>query len=249
MSTRKEDLAAKVEAIRNILVTRATGGTYASGEYERLRRELLRDPDLKDRLPRVLQTCFTPDDFWGFIKPKFGSYQERRDFLKAEFTPVLNYLEGRGDSPSDLPITQSLKSLSPADIHGAWTKALERREADPEGAITAARTLLEITCKFILDQQGRTFDQAADLPKLYQSTAKSLNLAPDQHQEEVFKKILGGCKSVVEGLGALRNSLGDAHGRSPGSARPAGRHAALAVNLAGATATFLIETFETKSKK
>ncbi len=31
---------------------------------------------------------------------------------------------------------------------------MERRATDPEGAITAARTLLETVCKHILDEQG-----------------------------------------------------------------------------------------------
>jgi hypothetical protein len=40
--------------------------------------------------------------------------------------------------------------------------------------------------------------------------AKNLNLAPDQHTEEIFKQILGSVQSVVQGLGDLRNKLGDA---------------------------------------
>ncbi|WP_334364405.1 abortive infection family protein [Bradyrhizobium sp. AZCC 1578] len=46
--------------------------------------------------------------------------------------------------------------------------------------------------------------------------------------------------SVVEGLGSLRNKIGDAHGQGGKPVRPSARHAAqLAVNLAGAMATFL----------
>ncbi|WP_042491478.1 abortive infection family protein, partial [Sphingomonas parapaucimobilis] len=58
--------------------------------------------------------------------------------------------------------------------------------------------------------------------------------------------ILGNCQSVVESLGALRNKLGDAHGGGPKRARPAARHAELAVNLAGSMATFLVATWETR---
>lgn len=115
---------------------------------------------------------------------------------------------------------------------------MERRETDPEGAITLARTLLETVCKHILDERGVTYANDCDLPALYKLVAKSLNLAPSQHSETIFKQILGGCTAVVEGLGALRNRLSDA--QRP--VKPAPRHAELAVNLAGAVAMFLIAT-------
>jgi hypothetical protein len=40
----------------------------------------------------------------------------------------------------------------------------------------------------------------------------------------------------------LRNKLSDAHGRGKAGGRPKPRHASLAVNMAGALATFLVET-------
>jgi len=123
----------------------------------------------------------------------------------------------------------------------------DRRERDPEGAITAARTLLETTCNAILEQQAVPYDDGADLPALYHAAAVTLNLAPEQHHEKVFKTILGGCQSVVNGLGTLRNKLSDAHGRTPGRGRPAARHAALAVNLAGSMAMFLVETLQAQT--
>jgi len=48
---------------------------------------------------------------------------------------------------------------------------------------------------------------------------------------------------MVNGLGTLRNKLSDSHGRGGKSpVRPSERHANLAVNTAGAIATFLVET-------
>jgi hypothetical protein len=58
------------------------------------------------------------------------------------------------------------------------------------------------------------------------------------------KMILGGCHSIVERLGALRNRVGDAHGQGKRPIRPAPRHAELAVNRAGTVATFLLTTHE-----
>lgn len=116
----------------------------------------------------------------------------------------------------------------------------------PEGAITAARTLLETVCKLILDDVGLAYSDD-DLPKLYGKVARALNLAPSDHTEDAFKQILGGCWSVVNGLGTLRNRISDAHGQGARPVRPAPRHADLAVNLAGAMAAFLVETWRARS--
>ncbi len=117
---------------------------------------------------------------------------------------------------------------------------------DPEGAITAARTLLETVCKHVIEEEGSSYNDKDDLPKLYGDASKLLNIAPSQHTEEVFKQILGGCISVVVGLGTLRNRVSDSHGQGKRAVKPAPRHAQLAVNLAGTMATFLIETWAAK---
>jgi hypothetical protein len=120
---------------------------------------------------------------------------------------------------------------------------------DPEGAITASRTLLESVCKHILDSKGEEYDDnRIELPELYKKTSSLLNLAPDLHSETIFKQILGNCSGVVSGLGALRNKLGDAHGKGQRSVRPKPRHARLAVDLSGAISQFLVETFNNLSK-
>jgi hypothetical protein len=111
-----------------------------------------------------------------------------------------------------------------------------------------ARSLLESVCKSILDEAGKVYTERNDLPKLYHMTAEVLHLAPSQHQEEVFRVILGGCQSVVNGLGTLRNKLGDSHGKGSNPVKPSARHASLAVNLAGAMATFLVETWQHRQR-
>jgi len=145
-------------------------------------------------------------------------------------------------------VSETLSKVDSAHVQEAWQKALERRATDPEGAVTAARTLLESVCKHILDEASVAYEESADLPKLYSLAAKQLNLSPGQHTEQVFRQILGGCQTVVEGLGALRNRLSDAHGKGKAGVKPAPRHAELAVNLAGTMATFLLATMEVKTK-
>jgi hypothetical protein len=120
--------------------------------------------------------------------------------------------------------------------------------SDPEGAVTMARTLLESTCKHLLDEMGTPYNQQDDLPTLYHNVAEELNLSPSQHSEEIFSRILGSAQQIVEGLGAVRNRHSDAHGNSDATGRPSERHAELAVNLAGSTAAFLVKTYRANAE-
>lgn len=151
-----------------------------------------------------------------------------------------------GTCPIQMPVPAPGR-LDTKYIAEAWQKSLDRRHEDPEGALTAARALLESVCKHILDERSIEYGDSADLPKLYGLTSKELNLAPSQHTEEAFKKILGGAHSIVDGLANLRNRLGDAHGQGKRPVKPLPRHAELAVNMAGSMASFLLATFEAKS--
>ena len=243
-----EENISSVELLKAMLISRATGGLGDDKDYKRLRRELTAFPRIEKMLPQCVRVCRDLSEFWGFIKPKFNSYADRREYLRVEFDPLLTKLETEFRTPSDAAISATVQAVSSAFVQEAWHKALERRSSDPEGAITAARTLLESVCKHILDVADATYDDSGDFPKLYTLTAKQLNLSPSQHTEQLFKQILGGCQTVVEGLGSLRNRHSDAHGKGSSGTKPLPRHAELAVNLSGTMATFLLQTWESRKK-
>jgi 5'-deoxynucleotidase YfbR-like HD superfamily hydrolase len=79
---------------------------------------------------------------------------------------MLELLERGGAAPSDLVVTASLENFDAAHVQAAWSKALDRRASDPEGAITMARTLLESVCKHILEEAGVPHDESPDISKL-----------------------------------------------------------------------------------
>jgi hypothetical protein len=238
------ELLEQVHILEDGLVKFATGGGFGDAKYEDLRRIVLNDPRSKKLAPEFLKANRTLPQFWEFIKERFAHWAERRKFIWNEFSSLHDELEGKGKVPADADVSDVLSKFDAENVHAVWQKALERRREDPEGAITSARTLLETVCKHILDQAGVSYEDDADLPKLYKTAAAELNLAPSQHTETIFKQILGGCTAVVEGLGALRNRLSDSHGKGTKRVKPDVRHATLAVNLAGSMATFLIETWE-----
>jgi hypothetical protein len=239
----------KAIRFQNGLIAHATDGGFDGGD------SACKDPrsffatraDTRAKLPAFVRRCSDLAAFWAFIKYEFRHYSERRNFIYGEFHPLIEYLEAHDRAPGVVPITEALETFDPDHVHAAWQKVLDRRLADPEGGITAARMLLETVCKHILDEAAAPYPDNADLPKLWALAAERLNLAPQQHQEPVFKAILGNCQSVVNHLGAIRNKIGDAHGQVR-RVKPKARHAELAVNLAGTIAAFLVSTCSEQSR-
>jgi hypothetical protein len=198
-----------------------------------------RDQDEQERIVTKLNPILRRD---GYFLAQVGRVSGHLVYGVRESTAT-------GIQPADELISQALISFDESGVHHAWKKALDRRAADPEGAITAAKTLLETVCKHIIDEAGETYGGNDDLPKLYSIAAKCLNLAPSQHSEKIFKSILGNCQSIVGNLTGLRNKLGDSHGQGKSHVKPKGRHAELAVNLAGSMAMFLVSTWNSRHSK
>jgi hypothetical protein len=242
------------EAARDLLhlmtVRVATSGPKVSRrEYESARASVLADSSAAKLAPECVRRCRTADEVWSYIKARdLPTYESRRQFLGDEFEPLLSALERFESSPLDQLVSIGTRHLDSASVSAAWTKAIERRASDPEGAVTAARSLLESTCKTVLDDRNEPYAERDDLPALYRRVQRALKLAPSAHTEEQFRSILGACTTIIKELGSLRNRISDSHAPGRKVFRPAERHAALAVNLAGSMALFLMETHEAENE-
>lgn len=127
-------------------------------------------------------------------------------------------------------MSQVLQGFDAAAVHALWQKALERRHADPEGPIAGARSLLDAVCRHVLAESGITSSAPLDLPAAMKMTAEQLDVAPSHPVQAAFKRLLADAASAVDGLGSRT--------------RPSARHAQLAVNVAGAAALFIVESWE-----
>jgi hypothetical protein len=196
-----------------------------------------RDEGEQENLTAILNPILRRDGYCLVAAGKISGYP----FYRVQTAAAT------GVQPADELISKTLSSFDESGVHASWQKALERRTADPEGAITAAKTLLDSVCKHIIEESGASYGENDDLPKLYAIAADCLRLAPSQHTETVFKAILGNCQAVVGQLAAIRNKLGDSHGQGKRQVKPLPRHAELAVNLAGSAAMFLVATFNARA--
>ena len=239
----QEQMTQKATDLRLVLTRYATGEKLDKDAeiYLDLRSEFWGDIFIRKLLPECVISCRLLEDFWPYIKYKFSTYADRRDFIRQEFEPLMRYLEGERAYFHDDIIGDAVTKFDCDSVLHFWEKALERREADPDGAITAARSLAESVCKQILTERNVAFEDELSLPKLFKLTAQCLNMSAEQHDEAIFKQILGGLQSAIHGFATLRNALGDAHGKPGGGYKPLVRHAELAVNLAGTFASYLIQ--------
>ena len=132
-----------------------------------------------------------------------------------------------------------------SDINRLWTKAKGRTRDDPDGAITAAKTILESLCKKLVDLFGGSYTNRDDLPALYRNAATLLNLAPGEQTEKEYKKATGAVMAIVDSISCIRNREGDSHSPVHTASR---LHARLVVNLAGSVASFLAELLVAQSE-
>jgi len=116
----------KVGYLANLLSSHACGSSANSVEYSTLRHELLSDQNIGPDLPSFVRLHRDLTSFRQFIKHKFPTYSERRNFISLEFTPLLDRLEfGETKLPSS-PIppaisltegsaTNTFASVAPAE--------------------------------------------------------------------------------------------------------------------------------------
>jgi hypothetical protein len=194
----------------------------------------------------IFESCvkrLAPADQWRALLD-LCDYDEAMKYeppAEADVERLRSRLLGQ-QSPVAASGMQTLSQVSWGNVHADWRRVSEQATGDPEGAITATRTLIETICKHIIEAHGGEAPSDGDLNKLYKAASKLLSLAPEQHAEQVFKMILSGCNSIVGGLAAVRNAYGDAHGKGSKYVKPSARHARLAVNVGFSLAEFLLAT-------
>jgi hypothetical protein len=236
----------KAEYLQRLLINMSTNdGPADNDHYVELRKYFLKDSKTKELLPKYVVENRDLQQFWQFIKHKLPTYAERRKLIWNDFNELLNQLENQEEIPLIDSIEENFRIFNSEHVLNHWEKALKRKENDPEGAITISKTLIESVLKHMLDERGISYGSNASLHEIYKLVANDLKLSPEQHEISIFKQILGGCSSIVNGLGNLRNIHGDAHGKGKvPHYRPSTRHAELAVNLAGSMALFLIQSYQ-----
>lgn len=160
-----------------------------------------------------------------------GYYVRNISWIPSVTTPI---------AEKDRELEGILTSFDAEHVSRFWKKALARKANDPDGAITAARSMLESACKHVLTDKGVEFKPKAKLPNLFSNTLDALKLLPSQQTDEEIRKVMGNCQSIVSGLALIRNDIGDAHGKIAGENVADSVHAEFVVNLAASVAMLIL---------
>lgn len=126
-------------------------------------------------------------------------------------------------------------------------------DSDPALAISAAKALMEATCKHVLDELAEPYSDRADIPVLVRAVQTALKVHPDQiaptvKGREIIQRTLSSLYQVTIGVAELRNEYGPDHGRTRSSAGLHPRHAHLAVGAAQTFCRFLLETLRDRRR-
>ena len=137
-------------------------------------------------------------------------------------------------------------------VDAEFTRAIDRVEADPAAALTAACAILEALFKIIINDDALVMPSKETVGSLWTVVRRHLDFEPGTRDDDDIRKILQGLASVVDGIGALRTHSGSAHGRDGRTSyRVQARHGRLAIHAAHTLAVFVIETWRERklSKK
>jgi predicted nucleotide-binding protein len=89
----REDYEDAIQRLRDVFVSRATGGSFDESTYRTLRGYVLSVPELSHRAPEILRDIRSASAWWAFIKPKFGTYWERTRWIDEQFEALFSYVE------------------------------------------------------------------------------------------------------------------------------------------------------------
>jgi len=169
--------------------------------------------------------------------PPIGRHMMPDEKTRKELLHVL--LQADGVSP----IGAELSQISVTGIRRQWMTAASRLPATPAAAITAARTLLESTCRTILTELGEASDSSGDLGRLYKQLRTKLGIDPTQGATQSIHQMINGLTQCVDGIAGLSNIAGDRHGLAGGAKINDLAFASLCVHAAGTTSLFLARVY------
>lgn len=141
------------------------------------------------------------------------------------------------------PVAHGVDVLSLSYVRELESKIDQRMTAsDFDGAITAARTMIEaVLVALEVQLTAMPGDYKGDLPKQFKAVARQLRIDEQRADlDEHFKQVVRGLVQIVSGLAPIRNKMSDGHARER---KPEAHHARVIANAAKTVATFMVESY------
>lgn len=202
--------------------------------------------------PKWLVEVPDAEELWRYFRDSIpDSYSARRDHIEETIDPWIEHLES-GECERSLPgLEEKIRARGPEGVYDDFRSAHSRLPNDPEGALTAARSMVETACKAAIlrtEGQSLTEEQVENLGMndLVEEAFEGKKERLDGLDPEVIDNLEEGLNSIIWSVSSARQEHGDAHGGEPfGRQEVDPSVAALSLNVAGAASVFLLrETAE-----
>jgi hypothetical protein len=222
-----------------------------SGSRHERAEAWLRRYNATEVLPKIVEAVVGPASFAGSTMEPGPAVAYVNGALKAEGYQLVRVGTGYklvGRMMVELPTSPRGNPLSDEYVRELADKCRVKLETgDYDGAITNARTLLEVVLGELEEAlTGARSDYAGDLPRQYKAVSRMLRLDDDREDLDArFKDVVRGLVTVVNGLAPLRNKLSDGHARVR---MPARHHAEVVVNAATTVAVFLGQSYQAQAR-
>jgi len=166
-------------------------------------------------------------------------------YVNSIFNDYIDFLEDKEIDVQIIKVECEVpESLTFEHILEAIDKCEKRIETgDYSGAATSAKTLVEGTCKEILNKfSDDSFTNNTNLPEFFTKVRHHLNLDPsDPKLDKVLKEIITSLIKIVTNIAVICNKYGDKHLTKNKIDR---HHALVVVNSAKTIVTFLFNSYE-----
>ncbi len=179
--------------LQNLMRARAThqDNFGDEAEYSNIRDVLMRDENIRTRLPISVRTCRTLDMFWKFIRDKYGTYAERRRYLREEFEPLIQILEGFDTELSSNGVVDADETAINENIRQAIPSNSSNKQSDPRSVfVIYGRD--EVLKKAMFD-----FLRSIDLKPLEWSQLVASTGSDSPYVQEVLQKAFVDAQAIV----------------------------------------------------
>lgn len=197
-----------------------------------------------DDLRRIIEAAVRPADYEGSEYSVEAAVDYLNPFLAHDDLRLVRNGKRYALLAAHTVVALPQAAILSTDYVRELTEKADGRlaDGDREGAITAARTMLEAVLVELEKQlAGTPGDYKGDLPKQFKAVAKQLRIDDERADlDDNFKQVARGLVQVVNGLAPIRNKMSDGHARKR---KPEVHHARVIVNAAKTVATFLVESY------
>lgn len=135
-------------------------------------------------------------------------------------------------------------------IDRAYIKDLAERankdidDGNFDSAITKARTILEETFCYVIEQKGEVPSDSGDIGKLYGQVKSLYNMHAHKDLDRRINTLLSGLEKIISAIAEMRNKESDSHGVGSKRIGIADYHTRLFVNAAIAMADFILSVYQ-----